>query len=249
MKKTINLLLILVTITTLSCKDDPKDPCIDNICPCDDTIYYTHYEYVDTFVMYDAEYIHTELLSIDSLPTISVDSFQYGDFNIMPAIYYPYSFLLDKEDSVSFLYRGGVRGIYEVFYPPIFMESYDCDPTNSVFIAEDTVTYYIEQPIPYAILEIMDKTGVYIDTAYYPTDFSYSHQTTNSAEELLSVLAQTLVNNGLLTDKESFSDYLKGLYNIGNTGYYLMDVFPPERPYESGGDGYGIEITLFNSNN
>lgn len=242
MKKLVTLLLIITTIITVSCKDAPIDPCVDSICSCDDTIYYTKIIYLDTFVMMDAEYIYPNYEPGDSLPYTSLDSFRHGDFYITHEANNGL-YLLDENNNISFTYLGGVRGTYEPHVDLQVDPIYSCDPSNSVFIAKDTIYHYYKQPIPFAILETRIGTEIYIDTAFYPIKYSqYHHQF--YAKDVLSEIIYDFTKNGLYTDSIKFNKYLNNFHNIGNTGHYLVDIFPSEG-YRNDG---AIEITLFKDN-
>lgn len=243
--KTINLLLFVTAVATItsfnSCKKDPIDDCIGGICPCEDTIYYTRTIVIDTFVMDEAEYIYPPEFVVDTFDVVHIDTFQYGNFRaVMPQIVF--KLLLNEEDSISFVYRGGVRGYIapEPVPDPVI---WGCDLTNSVFVAKDTVYRYREHLIPYAILEVFEGSESYIDTAFYPVEFSLYHYA--NFESLLIDISVVFANNGFTTDAEKFDEYLKGYYNIGNTGYYFTDVFP-SMEWES--DLTYTDLILFKNN-
>lgn len=221
-----------------SCEKDTTDDCINGICPCEDTIYYTHEVWVDTFIMLDAEYIFPPELVVDTFRTVHIDTFRYGNFRSIYA-FADFKHLLNEEDSISFVYRGGIRGVY-AFKPPIVAGSWGCDPQNSVFIAKDTVFHYLEHTIPYAILEIFEGSDSFIDTVFYPIEFS--RYDSKYLESHLINISVEFANNGFATDTKKFEEYLKGYYNIANTGYYFTDVFPP---METGWDNQDFSFILF----
>ena len=228
MKKSTRLLLFIMVISTItclnSCKKDKIDPCIESICSCEDTIYYTQAIVLDTFIMKEAEYIYPPDFIVDTFNAVHIDTFRHGNFRAIFA-FIDFKLLLDEEDSVSFVYRGGVKGHIEEI-PLVVADApiWDCDPTNSVFIAKDTVYHYREHHIPYAVLEVFEGQKSYIDTAFFPFELSLYDEV--DLDSFLSDISVEFARNGMATNAEKFEKYLKSYYNIGNSGYYFTGLFP-----------------------
>lgn len=230
MKTIFNLLIILTIILSGSCCKDEKDPCIDGICPCEDTIYISYRIPIDTFIIDEADYIWPFDSKIDTFHASSVDSFHVSDNFIANYGSSIYKHLLSEDDSISFVLRGGTSYIYEE--PPYIFSSElnnslpkPCDSTNSVIIY-DTVYYTRYNYLPYAILEIFEGSKSYIDTAFYPNSFNqYRYYHEDNMETYLTDITNIFKENGYKTDIVTFDEYLKKFYNIGNTGYFFVDIF------------------------
>lgn len=224
MKKLLTLNLLIAVLFSVSCKkDNPFDDCGD--VPCPDTVYYTEYLFKDTVIMLEAEYFKpgyprdiSTVLHIDS-----IDMFQFGDYRAAFS-YSDMEWVLNEDDSISFSILGGVIGDYVPAPLPADYDYYGCDPSNSVMIAKDTIYYYNFYVKGYAILEIFEGSKSYIDTAYYPLGITPGAG--DYIKNVLTDVSTTFVNNGFTTDTAKFNEYLNGYYNIGNTGYFFISIYP-----------------------